>query len=265
MAGDAREILRGALGGLLRPVVRYALRHGFRIQDFLEAAKVSFLDVAESEIKDSGHEVSVSRLSVVTGIHRRDVMRLWRDESEPKADTDVVMRIIGQWQGDRRFCIKGKPKVLHLSGVTGDFRELVFSVSRDLNPYTVLFELERAGAVSVSDDGIRLLSRSHQISGDAKKGLSVLSEDSSDLISAVSENLLSSPAELNLHIRTEFDNIPPEDEPEIRRWMIDEGARFHKKVAEFLSRFDRDTSGKKKTEGGRLRAVLGSFSFTEKR
>lgn len=263
MASDRREVLRSALSRLLMPVVRFAVRHGFRIQDVHEASKLAFLSAAEEEIERGGHEVSISKLAVVSGIHRRDVMRLWRDEEAPKTDSDVVARIIGQWQGDKRFQSKGKPKTLQLSGVTGDFRELVFSISRDLNPYTVLFELERAGAVHSDENGIQLITKAHQISGDVKKGLNLLGADSDDLMSAVTENLFEEPKELNLHIRTEFDNIPPEFQDEIRTWMIAEGARFHKRVGEFLAKYDRDTSGKKSEGKGKLRAVLGSFSFTE--
>ncbi len=274
MSSQSRNVLRSALHGLIRPVAAFALRYGFRIQEFLEVTKLVFLDAAEDEIRRSGHEVSVSKLSVVTGIHRRDVMRLWRDEEQPKADTDVVMRVIGQWQGDRRFQSRGKPKILQLSGVTGDFRDLVFSVSSDLNPYTILFELERAGAVEVRDEGIRLLSRSLQISGDSKKGLGVLAADSSDLIAAVTENLLENSEERNLHIRTEFDNLPPEKENEVRRWLLDEGVKFHKKAEDYLARLDRDLTvpGNTKRKEAQsdnaneaIRAVVGSFGFTETR
>ena len=97
--------------------------------------------------------------------------------------------------GQLRVCIwpdyygisSRNPKTLQLSGVTGDFRELVFSISRDLNPYTVLFELERAGAVHSDENGIQLITKAHQISGDVKKGLNLLGADSDDLMSEASQ------------------------------------------------------------------------------
>ena len=57
MASDRREVLRSALSRLLMPVVRFAVRHGFRIQDVHEASKLAFLSAAEEEIERGGHEV----------------------------------------------------------------------------------------------------------------------------------------------------------------------------------------------------------------
>lgn len=266
MVKDLRTALLTGIKALLRPAVVFAVRRSFRIQDLTEALKEVFLDVAEDELQRDGAQVNVSRLSALTGLHRRDVMRLWRDEHEPKRGTDLVTRIVGQWQADKRFLTaNGRPKTLQLEGRRGAFADLVSSVSSDLNPYTVLFELERAGTVERTERGIRLVRRSYQPRGDLEEGMGLLQEDGTSLMHAVTQNLLDSPALENLHIKTVYDNIPQDDEEEIRRWFLRNGVAIHENARSFLGAKDRDINPKAADSGnGRLKATLVTFSFTER-
>jgi len=68
---------------MLGPVARFCLKHGTGIQEFLEAAKHSFVAQAAAEIEKSGDKANVSRISIITGIHRRDVMRIY-DQGEAR-------------------------------------------------------------------------------------------------------------------------------------------------------------------------------------
>ena len=257
---------------MLRPAVVFAVRRSFRIQDLIEAMKEVFLEVAEEELSKANVAINVSKLSAATGLHRRDVMRLWRDEEAPKRGADLVTRVIGQWQADERFLsAAGRPVMLDLEGRKGSFAELVQSVSSDLNPYTVLFELERAGAAERTEKGIRLLRNSHQPREDIGEGLDLLGEDSLVLMSAVSENVLDNPKMENLHIKTVYDNIAPSNESSIREWFLRNGGELHRKAREHLSALDRDINPKAPginvksgPKSGKLRATVVTFSFTER-
>lgn len=272
MPKNLRATLLVALKSLLRPAVTFAVRRSFRIQDLIEAMKEVFLEVAEEELTRAKVAVNVSKLSAATGLHRRDVMRLWRDEEAPKRGADLVTRIIGQWQADERFMSgNGRPRTLELEGRKGSFAELVGSVSSDLNPYTVLFELERAGAVEKTERGIRLLRTAYQPREDIAEGLELLGEDSLVLMSAVSENVLDQPRMENLHIKTSYDNIPPSNEGAIREWFLQNGNELHKRARVHLSALDRDINPnapganiKSGPKAGRLRATVVTFSFTER-
>lgn len=83
----------------------------------------------------------------MTGIHRKDVDRLILGERKVDPATDVFTRVFGQWQNDKRFSKNGRPKALDLGGEAVYFAKLVQSVSKEHNPYTVLFELERLGFI----------------------------------------------------------------------------------------------------------------------
>ena len=64
--------------------------------------------------------------------------------------------------------------------------------------------------------------------------------------------------------RTEYDNISISDFPEIRKWLIKEGAAFHNKARGYLSQFDLDINPKPDHEGG-ARVTVGTFSYTEEK
>ena len=257
-----RDIMLDCLGLLLRPIVRFCLRRSLKIQDLLEAAKVAFVSLAEDEIADS--KASTSKLSIMTGLHRRDVMRLWKEQRAPKNQGSLLTRVLGQWQQDRRFQTKqGKPRLLEYEGKESEFVDLVRSVSKDLNPYTVLFELERIGAVVRVGSNLKLVTTTYVPRGNLKESFSLLASDSEDLLSAVEENLVNTPAIPNLHIKTHYDNICEEFVPQIRNWFLDRGAAFHREAREFLAKFDKDLNPALAKHKGGVRAAVGTFSRIE--
>jgi len=260
--GQEPSHLFQALRMLIRPLARFCFKHNIRIQEFEEVAKLSFLDVAEEEIQFKNESVSQSRLSVITGLHRRDVNRLYVQEAEPKLSHNLLTRVIGQWR--LTHCHKnGHPKRLSLEGRPSEFMDLVWSLSKDANPYAVMFELERSGLVKRIGDKVDLIAKGFVPSKDFELGFSLLARDSNDLLLAVEENVITGVEPANLHLTTEYDNLSENDFNSVRKWLLEEGAKIHLKVSSYLSKLDRDaTPGKQK--GGlisrKLRATFSSFS-----
>lgn len=84
----------------------------------------------------------------MTGLQRRDVSRISGDRQSPTKDVTLLIRVVGQWSADKRFSnSRGKGRSLGVSGVNSEFAKLVKLVSKDLNPHTILFELERLGII----------------------------------------------------------------------------------------------------------------------
>jgi len=235
-----------------------------KIQDLEEAIKQVYLDLAATSLEAENESVNVSKLSVMTGIHRRDVDRLFKRTDETRYGSDLLTRVIGQWQGDRRFSSKGRPRSLNVEGKDSEFVDLVNSVSKNLNPYTILAELERSGVVERIGSKIKLISRSLQISGDEIEAFSLVAKDSEDLILAVEANVKESNSLKNLHIHTEYDNISEESLATIRHWFLERGKIFHQEARDFLSSHDLDLNPDLKGEKGGYRAAICAFSFTEK-
>ena len=266
---DNQSPVRKCLHAILKPVIRYCLRHSIKLQDFVEIAKALYVESANDELQREGSEISISRLSIMTGVHRKDVPRLQSNErTEQPFGADLSARVLGHWQTSRRFLTKnGKPKVLQIEGAESEFSALVQSVSREMNPYTVLFELERAGMVDRTTHGLRLKARSFITADNLDEGLHFLQTDSEDLIQAVEENLFSQQQIRNLHIKTEYDNIGETDLDSIRSWLLAQGEAFHAKARRFLATFDRDVNpkiSKRKEPSRRVRIALGTFSRAER-
>ena len=236
---------------------RYCLRHSIRIQETVERLKSALVRVAIEEIQRQGEKPSTSKISVMTGLHRRDVERLASGEPLYDGRDSVPERIVGVWQHSKRFTnVKRKPRPLSRS----EFDKLVEGVSRELSPSTVLFELKRSGVVEVRGEKFHLSRMTYSPSDKVEHGLAILSSDLNDMIEAVDENLSKITDIPNLHARTEFDNVRPEQLAEMRAFLVREGHEFHRKVRNFISQQDQDISPDPNFSGQGVKVVVGSFS-----
>lgn len=247
---------------LLRPIARFCARHSLHIQDLIEAAKVAFLDVAQDELTKSADKISVCKLSAFTGLHRRDVDRIYKHDEVRETGQGLVNRVIGQWQQSARFRSKsGKPRVLRIDDAKDEFRQLVESVTTEVTAGTVLFELERLGVVERVRDGLKLTSRVYVPRGDVKTGFTMLQNDMEDLIRAVEGNLFNASGQYNLHLKTHYDRIPTRFAPEIREWITEQGSALHQRARNYLSQFDVDVNPELPTNEPVTRVALGTFGF----
>ena len=81
--------LFAALLKLLRPLVRILLRNGVSHRTFAEIAKWGYVDVAHQEFGLEGRKQSISRVSVLTGLSRKEVMRV-RNLHDPRLTQTVT-------------------------------------------------------------------------------------------------------------------------------------------------------------------------------
>lgn len=257
---DKERLVLRCLKTIIRPVARFCIKHSLTIKELLEAAKIAMLEIAEEELERSGEKVNVSRLSVLTGIHRRDVMRLTREGDKLDDSQNLISRILGQWEHDPRFLTSsGSPRVLSLDGEDSEFKQLVELISKDLNPGTVLFQLERTGLVERSTRGLKLLRKVQSLQNDLAGGYQLLAADVEELSLAVQENLEGHQDIPHLHARTEYDNIFVKDIPEVRAWLLKEGSAFHERARDYLSKFDKDLNPSRSDPAG-SKVVVGTFS-----
>lgn len=225
---------------LLMPVARFCLRHSIKFQEVSEIFKATLIRVAQEELSAKKQKVSVSRVHVMTGVHRQDISRILEQGIEVRLE-GAVTKVIGQWQASKRFLdSEKKPRILSVVGVSSEFADLVRSVNKDLNPYTLLFELERSGLVKKSGDGIELVSEVYVPNDKIDSGFALLSRDIEALIQCVEWNLKHPDAVPNHHITTEYDRIPERFVPKIRFWVFEEGVKFHRKIRKYLSQMDAD-------------------------
>lgn len=184
-----------ALRGLLRPLLRALIAQGVTAPAFYRIVKQTFVEVGEKELGDKATD---SRISVMTGVHRRDVKEFRSLDPDEGADigqrVSMLSTVVGRWMSDRDYLsADGTPSALPRSDSDKpSFDRLVQSVSRDIRPRTVLDELIRQGTVDLEDNGdIRLLVEGMIGSADADQKLHFFSHNIGDHMNAAVENLLS--------------------------------------------------------------------------
>ncbi len=157
---------------VLQPLVRLLLRNGVTYTVFAAAVKRVFLDAARQELAGRGMAQTDSAVSLLSGVHRRDVRTLTReDESraaeaqpEPPRRLGMAAQVVARWMHDASFLnADGSSRVLPRSaeaagdpGAQPSFDSLVASVSQDVRPKAVLDELLRLGVVQDTDAGLHL-------------------------------------------------------------------------------------------------------------
>lgn len=257
-----KNIFSKLLSGLLKPAVRLALKNGMKFQEINECLKLASIECAKEELKKLSEEENISKVSVITGLQRRDVKRLIsNDESKPQVD--VMTRVIGHWANNDKYKNE-EGKIINLKHDSRDseFGKLVSEISKDLNPYTVAFELLRIGAVKETKSGLKLIKKGFQPKANAKEAFELLNRDSELLHEAVSENIYSNNQIANLHATTFYDRIPKSKENEIRLWFLKEGEKFHLKARKYLSKLDLDSQKTTNKYEETITASIGTFAKT---
>lgn len=154
------QIVLGSALKVLRPLVRLLLRNGVAYPAFAAALKAVFLQAAQDELAARRMPATDSALTLMSGVHRRDLRRLGRqrvgaDEIDT-APLSLAAEVVGRWMSDPAFLgADGQPRELPRSGVSS-FDDLVHGVSRDVRPRAVLDEMLRLGVAREGDGGIVL-------------------------------------------------------------------------------------------------------------
>ena len=178
----------------------------------------------------------------------------------PAHVANTFSKILGQWAHDPKFSKRKKALPLTHEGMGSEFAKLVQSVSKDLNPYTVRFELERIGAIREEKGKLILAEQAFETNQDPEQALDLLAQDIDDLVQSVEENIFAREIVPNLHISTRYDNICQDAAPKVREWLLAKGAQIHAETREFLASLDKDTNPALREKSGGVRVVLGSFT-----
>ncbi|MCB0355123.1 MAG: hypothetical protein KDD64_16440 [Bdellovibrionales bacterium] len=248
---------------LLRPVIRACLRHTVHYNELMELVKKSFVTVAVEELERHSQVANVSKISVITGLNRREVTRIFREKGEGKRESaGITRRVLAAWENQKEFRTKGgKPRVLTYEDKDSEFHQLVFSISQDMAAKTVLNELERIGAVEFTPQGVRLVKASSALTRESSESFDVYTTELEHVQQSLEQIIYGDRKPKNHHLMTEFDNIPKSKLPQIRRWLVREGAAFHKKVRNFLASHDLDINPDPTKEGGET-VRISSKSWT---
>jgi hypothetical protein len=166
MLKDSRDHLLYAFRRVLRPLIRILVRSGVRYDEFLELVRGVYVESAVRDGLGDGSVPTRAKISVSTGVPRRDVDRfIDNDGALPpvtKSLAATLSEVLNMWHTDPQFVGPyGIPLELEVSGQKNrSFLELVSVVNPVANAHDVLDELMRFRAVVWSGDThVRTISR----------------------------------------------------------------------------------------------------------
>jgi len=263
-----KDLDRDILRTLLRPVVRSALKNSARLQDFVDILKELFVQEAQILLEGKGtrKKISISQISLTSGVHRIDVAQFVRKSKSPvrKAPT-LIARVLSTWENSPKYTTKnGQPRVLPLDGAAISFRGLLDEVSPQLSTSGVLLELQRTGVAERTSRGVKLTRAVHFAGENQQMRVELLGSNVDTLIKAATDNIEGNVRPFHIHYRTEYDQVYTERLPQIRQWVQNETKKFHAKLRKYISKFDADTAGSGKSDGQHLsRYTAISFAHHE--
>jgi hypothetical protein len=142
---------------LLRPLMRLMIRNGITFPVLADVLRHLFVEIAVTDILTQPKARTDSRISLLTGVHRKEIRRYREMPPDPMAAPEVVTiasQIIARWLGAPPFVDDaGQPKPLHRVSEAGSaepsFDSLVCTVTTDIRSRAVLDDWLSQGLVSL--------------------------------------------------------------------------------------------------------------------
>lgn len=254
--------MRRFLSILLAPVARFCVRHGVLLPEVIDALKMALLEAGVDHLKHSGERVTTSRLSVMTGVHRKDGSKFLKGITPQRDTISPSIKVLGCWHTKKRYLQPdGKPRTLSVGSEESEFASLVRSVIADIHPHSILCELERLELVKVVNNEVAPLKSTFISAMDDENTARIIARDVGELLSTAEENVCAKGPPPHHHTTTSFDNIPLEFEAELRKWINQESGALHMKIRDHVAQYDRDLSERSLAEykNGTVRFTFGSF------
>lgn len=264
---STQEALLSATARILRPLVRVLLRNGVTCSAVTEVIRRSFVGVAHEEFGLEGKAPTQARISVLTGLHRKEVSRLLKEHVSdvplPEERRNRAASVLGAWLRDPDFHdANGQPRPLELSG-EGSFADLCRRHSGDMKPGSIADELLAAGALVKEDGRLRMTSRGYVPAKDPVEILRILGTDTAELIETIDHNLRSAPEGRRYQSKVMYDNLPADCAEEFLRYSGVRAQALLEDLDRWLS--ERDGGEQTSNRKDRIQLGLGAFQILKER
>lgn len=158
----ASQALLNAVRRLMRPMAKALIEAGITFPAFADLAREAYVNAAFDDFPIDGRTPTISRVMVLTGIHRREVTRLAKRDRVmvgTPPSLSLGARVIAKWCSNATYLdAQRQPLPLPRSAPSGQpsFNGLVASVSKDIRPKILLDEWLHQGLVVMEEKQIRL-------------------------------------------------------------------------------------------------------------
>lgn len=149
-----------ALQSLLRPLIRLLLVNGITYPFLSNLLKSLYVEVAREEFLLNGKPQTDSRISLLSGVHRKDVKRLGEERHQEESTPPTISlgaKLVAVWTSNSMYLDEnGKSIPLPRQASEGgakSFESLVSSVSKDIRSRVILDEWLRIGIAHLDEEG----------------------------------------------------------------------------------------------------------------
>ena len=262
--GQSNKLL-DTLVRVLVPLVRLMIAKGVTFQMASEVLKRAYVRSANEHFVEED-EASGTKLSLLTGLNRKEIRRLTSDEPDKERPpmASYATAVTAVWRTLRRWRDReGNPKILprRTTGSTLSFDDLVRSVTTDHRPAAVFDELIRLRFVEQEGETVRLITSSLYSSSDPEDKLSRPIENIEDHISAAVANIVE-PSPKFLEQSVFSDELSEESAAKLHALMREEWQRTFNTALEKAIALEADDAKQSRVTNTRMR--VGMYFYSEK-
>lgn len=205
-----------------------------------------------------------SRVAVLTGLSRQEVVRLVQPaaEAEPvtKGPLNRATRVIGGWLQDSDFVTpERQPKTLAIRGEEHSFEALVARYSGGITARAILDELLRVGAViKVGKDVVKLNTEGYVPSNDQTALIEMAVNHVGDMLDTLVHNLSHEPDQRRFQRQVAYTDIPSSIEKEFKIVSYEKSLTLLLELNQWLAEKKKSSPG---LEEEKSRVGLGIYYF----
>jgi len=157
--GEPMQRLLDSVRRILVPLASVMVARELRYGPATQRLKEAFVEACERDFALDDRRLTLSRISLLTGLHRPDTKAIRARLAETSgarsaAPESAVARVVAYWRETKPYCgPNGVPRLLPRTAPPErlSFERLVGEISRDIHPRTVLDELERQALVVIDE------------------------------------------------------------------------------------------------------------------
>jgi len=262
---NIKHTLAKAVSKVLQPLIRVLLRFEISHSEFSELSKRTYIDVANAHFSLPNKANTYSRNAVITGLSRKEVVRLSQckqeDIPETKGPLNRANRVISGWMRDNQFLDKNnKPKDLPMKGESGSFDQLVSLYSGDITARTILDELIRVGTVEKLDKHtVRLTGQAYIPQKSENAMIEMIAKHANDLMSTGIHNLENENEPARFQRQVTYKDIPEDIAEEFREFSAEKSMQLLREFDQWLA--EKKSSQKTDSEQKKSRVGVGIYYF----
>jgi len=250
----------------MRPLVRFFITHSIPFPFFSDLVRGVYVEVADNEFPVTGKRQTDSRITLLTGVHRKDVKRLRAQRHRvlrPSRAASLGSQLIARWTTLPEYLdAQGQPLPLPRLAQSGtpSFESLVRSLNTDIRPRVVLDEWLRLGIAHLDEqDSVWLNVQAFIPPPGSEEMAYYFGRNLHDHVAAAVHNMLGKP-EPFLERSVNYNNLSPAAVKELTELAQQRGMQVLQELNARALQLQRLDSGQ---PGASHRINFGLYLFTE--